>query len=163
MAPTECCAKRSVEHLPRIKHQALSLNQLCKSEDVEISLSQSLFHIETQFGVDWAEPGFGTRAYMDCSTSHSEGGALQNGPLQPPWGANGGGKKNCSKSQPQLINNGLELTSDNPFGHPYNLEENLLNNKSAGWFSDEHTIRSHSALEVSICVAYAWQTSRPRR
>ena len=50
-------------------------HQLCKSEDVEISLSQSLFHIETQFGVDWAEPGFGTRAYMDCSTSHSEGGA----------------------------------------------------------------------------------------
>ncbi len=30
---------------------------------------------ETQYGANWAEPGFGTRAYMDCMNSHSEGGA----------------------------------------------------------------------------------------
>src|SRR5665648_220070 len=30
MAPTECYAKRSVEHTPRIKHQALSLKQPSK-------------------------------------------------------------------------------------------------------------------------------------
>ena len=35
MAPTECCAKRNVEHTPRVKHQVLSSDQQCKSEDVE--------------------------------------------------------------------------------------------------------------------------------
>ena len=81
----------------------------------------------------------------------------------PHRGANGGGEKNYINSRPQRINNGLELSSDNLYDHPHNLEENLLNNKSAGWFSDENTIRSHSALEVLSSVAYAWQTSRPRR
>ena len=40
---------------------------------MEISLSQSLFHIETQFEADLTEPGFGARAHMECITSHSEG------------------------------------------------------------------------------------------
>ena len=55
----------STPHTPRIKHQALSSNQPFKSEYEELSLSQTLFHIDTQAGVDWAEPGFGTQAYWD--------------------------------------------------------------------------------------------------
>ena len=43
-----------------------------------------------------------------------------------------GGEKNYINSRPQHINNGLELSSDNLYDHPHNLEENLLNNKSAG-------------------------------
>ena len=50
---------------------------------MEISLSRTLCHIETQSGVDWTEPGFGTRAYIDCIPSHSEGGAGDDGPRQP--------------------------------------------------------------------------------
>ena len=78
-------------------------------------------------------------------------------------GRTGGERKITSTLRPQRINNDLELSSDNLYDHPHNLEENLLNNKSAGWFSDEHTIRSHSALEVSGSVAYVQQTSHPRR
>ncbi len=51
-------SERSVEHTPRIEHQALSSNQLCKSEYVEISLSLTLFPIETESGIYWAKPGF---------------------------------------------------------------------------------------------------------
>jgi hypothetical protein len=47
-----------------------------------------------------------------------------------PMGGERGGENNYSNSQPQ-INNGLELSSDNLFGHPHNLEENLFNKKSA--------------------------------
>ncbi len=95
MAPTECCAKRSVEHLPRIKHQILSSNQPCRSEYADISLSRTLYPIETQFLADWTEPGPGTRAYMDCSTSHSEGGAGDDEmvPCSPLGGRTGGKEK----------------------------------------------------------------------
>ena len=95
MAPTECCAKRSVEHTPRIKHQALSSNRPCKSEEVEISLSRTLIPIATQSGVDWTEPGLGTWAYMDCITNYSEGGAGDDEmvPGSPLGGRTGGREK----------------------------------------------------------------------
>jgi hypothetical protein len=90
-----------------------------------------------EVGLSWTRKG-----------SHSEGGER-------------GGEKNYINSRPQRINYGLELSSDNPFGHPHNLEENLFNNKSAEGFSDEHTIRSHAALEVSGCFAYTQQPHTP--
>ncbi|GAG48996.1 unnamed protein product, partial [marine sediment metagenome] len=46
---------------------------ITRQTPTEISIS--LLPIETQFGADWTEPGFRTRAYMDCIPSHSEGGA----------------------------------------------------------------------------------------
>ena len=63
-----------------------------------IFLSRTPFLIETQSGADWTEPGFGTRAYMDCMISHSEGGAGDDEmvPCSPPWGANGGREKGAS-------------------------------------------------------------------
>ena len=47
---------------------------------------------EAQTIGNWTEPGFGTRAYMECKDSHSEGGAGDDEmvPCSPPWGANGG-------------------------------------------------------------------------
>ncbi len=54
---------------------------------------RTLFPIEAQFGVDWTEPGFGAWAYVDCITSHSEGGAGDDEmvPCSPLGGRTGGG------------------------------------------------------------------------
>jgi hypothetical protein len=47
-------AKRSVEHTPRIKHQALSSNRPCKAEYVEISLSRALFSAVSRTEMAWS-------------------------------------------------------------------------------------------------------------
>jgi len=57
-------------------------------------------------------------------------GTMKWSPASPMRGERGG-ENNYSNSRPQRINNGLELSSYNLFGHPHNLEENLFNKKSA--------------------------------
>ena len=45
------------------------------SQDYLYSFRGRFSSSEAHYRANWSEPGFGTRAYMDCIPSHSEGGA----------------------------------------------------------------------------------------
>jgi len=68
LAPTECFAKRSVEHTPRIKHQDLNSNQPCKFEYADISLSRILFSNEAQRGTTPPASGRKLRLRIEACT-----------------------------------------------------------------------------------------------
>ncbi len=79
----DCGGLHSPREALRAQRGAHPLDQTSSSQfnpTMEIRICGNIvisysFHIETQTGVDWTEPGFGAWAYVDCITSHSEGGA----------------------------------------------------------------------------------------
>ena len=59
------------------------------------SFRGGFFSGEAQYRANWTEPGCGTRAYMNCNDSHSEGGAGDDEmvPCSPHRGRTGGREK----------------------------------------------------------------------
>jgi len=104
-------------HTPRIKLQALSKKPFSILRRVKL-FNLVLTSNVAQSGVDWTEPGYGTQAYMDCTTSHSEEGAGDDEmvPCSPPWGANGGERRVASTLGTNIIARGRAIRSSTQFG-----------------------------------------------